>query len=440
MENNADTKIVNDDLLSNDSTQILDESATQTLNDKQDSIDDLLGSEPIVDESRTKSSLGKKLAVAAGIGVAGAATAGVGAYAIGGEHISDLLDDDDDERVETKSVDNVEDGANKADVDNIILGDADDNVSDEQTYEQLVDENATSEQTTETVVHEVNVDEDTHVADENVGEDGFITEMRREGEDGDDLYINDTNNDEDVAVDLVDDTDDVVVDLVDDTDPVTAPVQHQVVVDVAITPSVDDDLIVDNVDSGVTGEQHITLAQLDTDGMSFSEAFAAARAEVGAGGIFEWNGNYYGTYYEDEWKEFSDDFKQEFGNHNWASEYANENYDVAIGGSDVLDMDLNIDAELVADNSEHFEMSFVLDGEVSMPEIMEEVYDNLPGDIIAGDFDIDVEIAEVTPILDTDDVLDVTDDIFADNDVFDNDLLVDDDLLADVDGCDDLLC
>ena len=435
MENNADTKIVNDDLLSNDSTQILDESATQTLSDKQDSIDDLLGSEPIVEEPRAKSSLGKKLAVAAGIGVAGAATAGVGAYAIGGDHISDLFNDDDDERVAAKNVDNVEDGANKTDVDNIILGDAV-GVNSENEGEEIVDENTAAEETAETDVHEVNVDEDTHVADETIDEDGFITEMRREGEDGDDLNINNGNSDEDVVVDLVDDTEEVVVDLVDEAD----PTQHHVVVDVTVSPSVDDDIIVDSADSGVTGEQHITLAQLDTNGMSFSEAFAAARAEVGAGGIFEWNGNYYGTYYEDEWKEFSDDFKQEFGNHNWASEYANENYDVAIGGSDLLDVDLDVDTELVADNSEHFEMSFVLDGEVSMPEIMEEVYDNLPGDIIAGDFDIDVEIAEVTPILDTDDVFDVTDDLFADSDAFNNDLLVDDDLLADVDDGNDLLC
>lgn len=40
-----------------------------------------------------------------------------------------------------------------------------------------------------------------------------------------------------------------------------------------------------------------------TDEMSFNEAFAAARAELGAGGVFEWRGNLYGTYTADEWRE-----------------------------------------------------------------------------------------------------------------------------------------
>lgn len=36
------------------------------------------------------------------------------------------------------------------------------------------------------------------------------------------------------------------------------------------------------------------------DSMSFSEAFATAREEVGAGGVFLWNDQMYGTYYETE--------------------------------------------------------------------------------------------------------------------------------------------
>ena len=41
------------------------------------------------------------------------------------------------------------------------------------------------------------------------------------------------------------------------------------------------------------------------DEMSFGEAFAAARAEVGAGGIFEWHGQVFGTYYGNEWNAMS---------------------------------------------------------------------------------------------------------------------------------------
>jgi hypothetical protein len=43
-----------------------------------------------------------------------------------------------------------------------------------------------------------------------------------------------------------------------------------------------------------------------SDSMSFSQAFAAARAQVGAGGVFEWHGGIYGTYYETEWNAMTD--------------------------------------------------------------------------------------------------------------------------------------
>lgn len=38
-----------------------------------------------------------------------------------------------------------------------------------------------------------------------------------------------------------------------------------------------------------------------SDGLSFADAFAAARAQVGAGGVFEWHGGVFSTYYENEW-------------------------------------------------------------------------------------------------------------------------------------------
>jgi len=46
-----------------------------------------------------------------------------------------------------------------------------------------------------------------------------------------------------------------------------------------------------------------------SDSMSFSQAFAAARAEVGPGGVFAWHGGIYGTYYETEWDAMSDEQK-----------------------------------------------------------------------------------------------------------------------------------
>ncbi|MCR5158566.1 MAG: hypothetical protein K6D37_05500 [Prevotella sp.] len=62
-------------------------------------------------------------------------------------------------------------------------------------------------------------------------------------------------------------------------------------------------------ESSVATEIH--QASVD-QGQSFSEAFAAARAEVGPGGVFLWHGGLYGTYTADEWQAMSDAQKDEF--------------------------------------------------------------------------------------------------------------------------------
>ena len=55
----------------------------------------------------------------------------------------------------------------------------------------------------------------------------------------------------------------------------------------------------------------LPVADSVNDSMSFSEAFSAARAEVGPGGVFEWRGNVYNTYYADEWNNMSEEDKSE---------------------------------------------------------------------------------------------------------------------------------
>ena len=47
-------------------------------------------------------------------------------------------------------------------------------------------------------------------------------------------------------------------------------------------------------------------------GISFSEAFAQARAEVGPGGVFHWHGGIYNTYTAEEWNAMSHEEKAEF--------------------------------------------------------------------------------------------------------------------------------
>lgn len=55
----------------------------------------------------------------------------------------------------------------------------------------------------------------------------------------------------------------------------------------------------------------LKVATVD-DSMSFSQAFEAARAQVGAGGLFTWHGNIFNTYTADEWKAMSNADKHQF--------------------------------------------------------------------------------------------------------------------------------
>ena len=53
------------------------------------------------------------------------------------------------------------------------------------------------------------------------------------------------------------------------------------------------------------------VAQNVTEDMSFSDAFAIARAEVGPGGVFQWHNKWYGTYTKAEWDSMdADDIAQ----------------------------------------------------------------------------------------------------------------------------------
>lgn len=58
--------------------------------------------------------------------------------------------------------------------------------------------------------------------------------------------------------------------------------------------------------------ERLPIAKDVNDQMSFEEAFQAARDEIGTGGLFSWNGSYYGTYTESEWNDLSQDEQGEF--------------------------------------------------------------------------------------------------------------------------------
>ena len=60
-----------------------------------------------------------------------------------------------------------------------------------------------------------------------------------------------------------------------------------------------------------TTENGLKVADVD-QGMSFGQAFAAARAEVGPGGVFHWHGGIYNTYTEAEWNAMTAEQKHDF--------------------------------------------------------------------------------------------------------------------------------
>lgn len=53
----------------------------------------------------------------------------------------------------------------------------------------------------------------------------------------------------------------------------------------------------------LANDEGIRYAHVDAD--NFNDAFAQARQQLGAGGVFEYNGRLYGTYYADEWAKMS---------------------------------------------------------------------------------------------------------------------------------------
>lgn len=62
-------------------------------------------------------------------------------------------------------------------------------------------------------------------------------------------------------------------------------------------------------------DDEVKVATSVNDEMSFSQAFAAARAEVGSGGAFEWRGNVYNTFTAEEWNSMSQAERNEYGSH-----------------------------------------------------------------------------------------------------------------------------
>ncbi|MBQ7422193.1 MAG: hypothetical protein IJV27_08640 [Prevotella sp.] len=68
-----------------------------------------------------------------------------------------------------------------------------------------------------------------------------------------------------------------------------------------------------DIQQGDADEENADLQVANVDGnLSFGDAFAAARAEVGPGGVFYWHGGIYNTYTSEEWNGMTDEQKLDF--------------------------------------------------------------------------------------------------------------------------------
>lgn len=99
-------------------------------------------------------------------------------------------------------------------------------------------------------------------------------------------------------------------------------------------------------------DAEVPVAFSPSDHMSFSQAFASARAEVGPGGCFAWRGGIYGTYYYDEWHNMSSADKAIFAGHfDW--NYIDHSYTdlrawCHIDPLEIIDVDTALEDQLVA--------------------------------------------------------------------------------------------
>ncbi|MFI3295390.1 MAG: hypothetical protein R3Y19_05160 [Rikenellaceae bacterium] len=90
--------------------------------------------------------------------------------------------------------------------------------------------------------------------------------------------------------------------------------------------------------------QQIPLAVIDQNS-SFSEAFAEAREQVGSGGVFQWQGAFYSTYYAEEWEELTPEEQNQISNHyGYALDEQDDQSYTAQSGQNAMDDDVVVEA------------------------------------------------------------------------------------------------
>ena len=134
--------------------------------------------------------------------------------------------------------------------------------------------------------------------------------------------------------------------------------------DESATPN---DTPVEDLLAGMTAEDDLGIADIE-GGLSFEDAFAAAREQVGPGGIFYWHGAVFSTYTADEWEAMTDDDHERY-----ASQVRPE------VGADQVDTD-QIAALAIseAEAAEDVEAAPVADTPVAEMPVTDEVVNDIP--------------------------------------------------------------
>ena len=157
----------------------------------------------------------------------------------------------------------------------------------------------------------------------------------------------------------------------------------------------------DDLSNLVDGQ--LPVASSVTEDMSFAEAFAAARAEVGPGGVFQWHGQIFGTYTRAEWDAMSQAERAEYGSHFEWNDIDAQGSDVAIAATNRQD---NRRQDNESGQDENNEDKPENGGEnVDKPEVADNGGEDGPGEEITDVAEVTTEeVAEVP----TEDVTEVT--------------------------------
>lgn len=294
------------------------------------------------EEAKAKSkNLGLKYGAAAAMGVGVAAA---GAYAIDGMNNPAAMSASDVDRVlagEDVEVDpSMNERATPEEIDNILRGIInEEEVVETPAQEEIVDEVVVEEQTVETPAEEI--------VEEAVAEEQAVEVIAEE--EIVEAVVAEEEIIEAPVEEVVEASEEAQAPVVDEVPATEFEVSEEAVAaEVVEEQEAEDELEGEesDLDVEVAQESQIDLAEVSmedpnmvpdatlqfniedvnfsnavNDDMSFAQAFASARADVGSNGVFEWRGGVYGTFYQDEWDNISEEYKEEFNNHNWRAEF-----------------------------------------------------------------------------------------------------------------------